>query len=313
MCIRDRYKYLSDILLKEVVAQMEKHSDIMYFPRTILYPYSFNIPTVVSIHDIQQFHYPQFFTRRELKKRKITYGLTAKYSNFIQASSFFIQDDLLKHYPMLNRDQIPVIPEGVNRSTFERKIDFSKIRSKFNLDFQYLFFPAQLWPHKNHMTILKALKHLETEYGKKIHLVLTGARYKNSNVIFKYIDDNEMDYVHYLGKVELEELIGLYQNAKFMITGVLYESSSLPILESAASGTPIIASKTPPNQEMAKVLKINMFDPLDCLELSSLIMNIWGNDEKREDQIVNNLKNINQYSWEIAAEKYIEFFKKCIR
>ena len=44
-------------------------------------------------------------------------------------------------------------------------------------------------------------------------------------------------------------LVALYKKSKFLITATLYESSSLPILEAAASKTSIIASDTPPNIE----------------------------------------------------------------
>jgi len=306
------YKFISDLLSKRITAIINKNSDILYLPRTILYPYNLKIPTVVSIHDIQQFHYPQFFTKRQLKARKISYGLTVKYANYIQASSNFIKSDLLKHYPSLKYSQIPVINEGVNIDKFKIKLDCKAIRDKYNINYKYLFFPAQLWPHKNHITILKTLKLIEEENGIKIPLLLTGAKMNNSKVVFEFIHDNKMNYVHYLGKVEFEDLVCLYQYAEFMITAVLYESSSLPILESAASGTPIIASKTSPNEEMSKILRINMFDPLDYEELSKLILKLWENDKIKEMQIKHNLKNIYKYSWNCVAKEYINLFTKIV-
>jgi glycosyltransferase involved in cell wall biosynthesis len=116
--------------------------------------------------------------------------------------------------------------------------------------------------------------------------------------------------VHYLGKVPFNDIINLYRHARFFITATLYESSSLPILEAAASGTPIIASKTPPNEEMGSILDLNLFDPLDVDNLCHLIYSIWNRDSLIQRQIEHNRHNINYYSWDSAAKKYMEVFSK---
>jgi glycosyltransferase involved in cell wall biosynthesis len=93
---------------------------------------------------------------------------------------------------------------------------------------------------------------------------------------------------------------------------VLYESSSLPILEAAASGLPIIASNTPPNKEMGKILNLNLFesDNLDNLELQ--IINNWRNI-KIQDQKNFNLKKIDQYSWKNIASDYLSNFESIFK
>ena len=115
-----------------------------------------------------------------------------------------------------------------------------------------------------------------------------------------------MDYVKYLGKVSYEEVIALYQNAYCLVTAVLYESSSLPILEAAASGLPVIASNTPPNKEMSNFLQLNLFKSNNLNDLTSIIYKFWNNE--LEDQINYNLKMINRYSWNNIAKNYISLF-----
>src|SRR5262249_27835395 len=145
------------------------------------------------------------------------------------------------------------------------------IRTKYRLPENFLFYPAQLWPHKNHITVLRALNGLKANHGLEIPLVLTGATFSAADQIFGYVKANGMDYVHYLGKVPFTDLASLYRSARFVITSVLYESSSLCILEAAAAGTPVIASRTPPNVEMSRVLDLNLFEPLDKEELMLLL------------------------------------------
>jgi glycosyltransferase involved in cell wall biosynthesis len=300
---------IMEILFGNISRKISRLSEVIYTPTTVSFPYCYKIPSVLSIHDIQQVHFPEFFSEQELKLRKITYDLSVKNASFIQASSVFIKEDLQNNYSLVNSTSIKVISEGVNIPVFRKQKKISYLKEKYNFSNKYLFFPAQIWPHKNHITILKALKKIERETGIQICLVLTGAIYEKSEPIFEFIRLNNMDYVHYLGLVSFNDLICLYQNAEYMITGVLYESSSLPILEAAASGTPVIASRTPPNIEMSENLKINMFDPLNTNELSELLLRIWDNQELRKEQVDYNNINIKKYSWDTVALKYIKTFE----
>ena len=294
-----------------LIGNIKGRSDVLYAPTTVLPYFSGRTPTIVSIHDIQQFHFPHFFSKRELAYREIAYGLTVDRANYIQASSEFIREDLVKNYPHLDRDKIFVVNEGVDIETFSRRKSFETVVAKYQLNpYEFLFMPAQLWQHKNHITVLKALARLRDE-GYQIPLVMTGAKYAAADSIFRFIEDNGLSQsVRYLGVVPFEDIQTLYQMSKFMITAVLYESSSLPILESAASGRPIVASKTPPNVEMAQNLSLNLFDSLDFNELAALLKSIWNDNELIDRQIAANNMGIFRYSWGNAAKKYIEFIER---
>lgn len=304
---------LVDVFFKDIVAAMDDNSDIVYTPTTVLFPYTFRKPTLLSMHDIQQVHYPEFFSRTVLRNREITFTLSAEKATYVQASSEFIKQDLLGNFTCLTPEQITVIPEGVTIEEFSRERDSERVFKKYAIPSDFLFFPAQLWHHKNHITVLKALNYLQRECGLKIPLVLTGARYSASEHIFRYLRENRMDYVYSLGKVPFEDLVVLYQNARFLITAVLYESSSLPILEAAAAGCPVIASDTPPNREMSNILKIELFEPLDESALAELLKRVWDNPVARQSHIRHNTEHINYYRWENAARKYLDFLEARVR
>jgi len=298
--------YISIVGIKKTI---EDSCDLLYTATTTLKFYNLDIPTVLSMHDIQQYHYPDFFSKKELRLRRLTFENSAKTATYIQASSYFIKNDLLEHFVWLDPKQIVVIPEGVNLDEYENSLE-DDILEKYNLPNSFLFFPAQLWKHKNHITVLRALKEIEND-NKKIPMVMVGAKYSSSTEVLKFIKENNMSYVHYLGKVSFVDLLCLYKKARFLITAVLYESSSLPILEAAASSTPIIASKTPPNVEMSRNLIINLFDPLDVKQCANVIKENWENDGRLiYTQVVANREAIQLYSWKNIALKYLNFFKE---
>jgi len=307
------YDLLSRRFYKELATKMTEDIDILYTPTTILFPihYDKKVTTVLSMHDIQQYHFPQFFTSLQLKDRYITYTLSAENVDYMQASSQFIKGDLLEKFPFLKEEQIKVIPEGVNTSMFAAsrgKSDY--IFERYSLPPNFLFYPAQLWPHKDHITVLKALLKLKKEHGLVIPLVLTGARYSAANSVFNFIIDNDLnDQVFPLNKVPYADVVALYRHAQFLVTASLHESNCLTILEAAASETPIIASDIPPNIELQEHLQLNIFPKQNAGYLATLLLKIWNDTAMKEKQAGHNLLNIQQYSWENAAKQYIGVFE----
>jgi glycosyltransferase involved in cell wall biosynthesis len=216
--------------------------------------------------------------------------------------------DFLDHFPSLDENRVVVIPEGVDIALFARPRAHDELRCRYRLPDRFLFFPAQLWRHKNHITVLRALKRLR-DRGVRIPLILTGSKYEGSRAIFDYIEQNDLGHlVRYLGAVPFEDVVALHQVARFLVTAVLYESSSMPVLEAAAAGTPIIASRTPPNEEHSKHLKMHLFSPTDDGELGDLLARVWNDDEIIKQHVEANRIAVQRYSWENAAREYLRVF-----
>jgi glycosyltransferase involved in cell wall biosynthesis len=306
------YKLASNLAYHGIQEKMDSDSDIIYTPSVVLQSFNTRRPSVLSMHDIQHVHYPQFFTWGKRLSRKITYELSACHASHLQASSEFMKADMLAHFPDMLSERVEMISEGVTVESFAERRDTARLCSRYDLPKRFLFYPAQLWPHKNHLTVLKALRQIEEREGTRIPLVMTGAEFSAAPAIAKFISDEAMEYALYLGKVPFEDLVGLYQKAEFVIAAGLYESSCLPVLEAAAAGTPIIAARIPPNEELERKLQLNLFSPLDVQELVKLILSLWDDTTTMTSQAAHNLRNISFYSWENAARKYISLFERIV-
>ncbi len=303
--------FINSIIFKKISKIMDKNSAIIYNPSATLINFNNTIPVIVSMHDIQHVHFPEYFSFLRLQFRKKSYFYTAKYADYIQASSTFIGKDFTENYSFLKRENIYFISEGVSKSEFDidEKVA-SKLLDELGILQDYIFYPAQLWHHKDHVTVLESLKILRDKYNLKIKLVLTGDKFSSSSNIFDFINKYELnDQVLYLGKVPFKTLVALYKKSKFLITATLYESSSLPILEAAASKTSIIASDTPPNLEMGNNLLINFFNAKDPKSLSETIYKIWNDKYLREEQIEYNFNNLDRYLWVSVANEYLKMFQ----
>ena len=311
-CSDRLFKFTNDLAFEEIRELLDAESDVLYTPTPVLRYFNSVRPTVLTMHDIQHVHYPEFFSWPRRLSRNITYRLSARHACYLQANSQYTKKDFLAHFPELSPEQIEVIPAGVNIERFGTPCLTNDVCKRYNLPERFLFFPAQLWPHKNHITVLRALKQVENKMALKIPLVLTGDAFAAASKVFGFAADQSMVYVRYLGKVPNQDMVGLYHKAAFVLAAGLHESNSFPTLEAAAAGTPVIASRIPPFEELAQVLQLNLFDPLDVDGLARLIFDLWNDEETASSQVAANRRQIACYSFENTARKYIQLFERIV-
>ncbi len=303
------YRRMSTRMFKATRQRMEAGSDLIYTPTVSLLCFDHRKPTLLSMHDIQHLHYPEFFSWPRLRSRKITCSLSATCARYFQASSQFIKRDMLAHFPGISPERIAVIPEGVNLEDFSAPRGVWPLQP-YRLAERFLFLPAQLWPHKNHLTVLRALRCLEEQNGVRIPLVMTGTRYSAAPAIFQFLAEHGMDYVRHLGTVPFETLVALYQRAALVVSPGLYESNSLPVLEAAAAGTAVIASNIAPNQELAHTLRLNLFEPVDEEELAQLVFRLWRDERSCREQATHNREQVARFTWENTARQYLGWIER---
>jgi glycosyltransferase involved in cell wall biosynthesis len=107
----------------------------------------------------------------------------------------------------------------------------------------YIFYPAQFWPHKNHVNLLLALRILREHHGLDVSLALTGADHGNLPFVRQTARDLGLtDHVHFLGFVPRSDLTVLYRDALALTYVTFFGPENLPTLEALASGCPVVAS-----------------------------------------------------------------------
>src|SRR5262249_11459399 len=133
------YENTTNFIFRDLRESIDAAADIVYTPSVVLQYFNSRKPSVLSIHDIQHVHHPEFFSWPRRLSRRLTYALSAKHANVIQASSEFIKEDLLRHFKSISPDQIAVIPEGVDVEAFGEAKDLPSLRARYGLPERYLF------------------------------------------------------------------------------------------------------------------------------------------------------------------------------
>jgi glycosyltransferase involved in cell wall biosynthesis len=149
----------------------------------------------------------------------------------------------------------------------------------------YLFYPAQFWPHKNHVGLLLALKTVREKYGLDLNLVLTGTDKGNLGYVQEKAKELGLaDRVTFFGFVETGFLRELYRNAFALVYPTFFGPDNLPPLEAFALGCPVIASNVSGAEEQMGSAAL-LFDPKDSEGMACRIKELHDSPTKREGLI----------------------------
>src|SRR5439155_18935445 len=135
----------------------------LHCPLTVPVP-SAKVPTAVTVHDLQHLAFPHFFSRPERLYRRYAYDRAANRAGLVIAPSEFVAGTLVERLG-LARGRVRVIHHGIDHERFRPD---ERARGNF------LLYPANRWPHKNHERLLDAFALLRRE-RPDLRLVLVGA------------------------------------------------------------------------------------------------------------------------------------------
>ena len=133
---------------------------------------------------------------------------------------------------------------------------------------RYVFYPAQLWTHKNHRRIAEAIAILKGR-GHDIHAVFVGKDHGAGASLHRSIEALGVeDNIHFLGYVDDEMVPELYRASMGLVMASYFGPTNIPPLEALLLGVPVIASKQHTEQLGDAAV---LFDPDDADELAGAI------------------------------------------
>jgi len=279
---------------------IEKNSEVLICPILYMTNFDLNIKTILCIHDIQYTYLPENFSlinncSKDLKLKASVNSC----SNLIAGSSTLAEQ--FRKYFNIDKDKIRIISEGIDLDKFKVKKYSTRYIKNVKLPEKFIFYPAQFWPHKNHMMILEAI----SEIKHKINLVFCGAKKNFYYKIVEYIRNKKIKNVHYLGVISDEELIKAYNLCNLVIVPTKEESSCMLLKESFAMKKNLLVSNTKVFVEYSKFFKFNIFDMHNKNDLKKKIINNYFK-LKQEKKINFNFKMVKQFRWEKIAKNFIE-------
>ena len=259
------------------------------------------IPTVVTIHDLSFFYYPDEFLKKDLYQLKNWTKYSVEKAKKIIAVSNTTKKDIIKFYN-IPEEKIDVIYNGYEKEIHPRgeakkqpKLHLGGVKQK------YILYVGTLQPRKNVGCLIDAYS-LFRNQRPEFKLIIVGKKGWLYEHIFKKVEDlNLKKNVIFKGYVSDIELTNLYKNAFCFVLPSLYEGFGLPLLEAMRFGSPVISSFTSSLPEVGGDACI-YFDPNSPQELSKKLQQLSDNRKLRSDLIKRGRERIKLFSWKKCAE-----------
>lgn len=262
-----------------------------------------DIPYIGTVWDIQHRTHPWFpevssrghWVYREVRHatflRRATYVITGTKVGAEQLGAYYqVPQDRIRILP----HPTPTLPTG-NDAPSPRVV--GAVGGK-----QFLVYPAQFWPHKNHVNLVRALHLLHTRHGMDVDLVLTGSDKGNLGRVKSVVDDLKLTArVHMLGFVTTEDLVWLYRHATALVYPSFSGPENLPPLEACSVGCPVVLAEYPGARE--QLGDAAMFcDPHDPEQMAEAITHLRDHPDLRQNLMTNGYKRA--ASW--TADDYVK-------
>lgn len=185
------------------------------------------------------------------------------------------KDEVIQFYrlPPGNVEVIPFPAPELRQAATKEQI--TSVRQKYGIQNDYFIYPAQFWPHKNHVNLLHALAIIKSKDPSVPNLILTGSDKGNWNYVEAKARDLGVDkYVRYLGFIPQDDLNCLYQGAMALVFPTFFGPDNLPPLEAFANGCPVIASNVSGSEEQLGDAVIG-FNPSKPEELAEAMLRVF--------------------------------------
>jgi glycosyltransferase involved in cell wall biosynthesis len=250
---------------------------------------------VFLLPDIQHEFHPEFFDSRTLRARRLAFQKAYEGAGAIMTISEYARDTIRAHTKVNVFVASPALPPEFERA---RSQNVTPEERALVPESDFFFFPANLWPHKNHEGLFEAARRLRAAGGRDIGLVLTGSPTGWEKLQAQYADLP----IRHLGYVSPALLRLLYERALALTFFSRYEGFGIPLLEAFAAGTPVVCSNTTSLPEVAGDAAL-MCDPNDVEAIAGLLGRVVDDVNLRRELVARGRSRLGRYTWAAAADR----------
>jgi len=260
-------------------------------------------PYVINPHDYQHEHFPEFFSSKELSVRRKVWYEVQRGAAAVVVHSMQTRDDAVK-YLGVPEERVFYAPYGP-LATFPEVDETSarRMAERLKLPERYVFYPALMWPHKNHIRLLEALAHLKGR-GVDVNCIFTDTSGEHWEQVRERIAALGLEQqIRAVGRVSPEEMGALYTLCTAVVVPSLFEQNSGPMLEAIHFGKAVAVSHLP-----ELVASLNgaglVFDPESVEEIAAAIDQLWSSDTDRKEVEERVRRRKAAMTWEPFVQAY---------
>jgi len=199
--------------------------------------------TLSWIPDFQELHLPYYFSPTEIASRRHHHRLRFATAGLV-VSSEDVKNDVARFYPG-ECDNVTV----VHFASFDRfdESRLGEVKATYDITGPYVMCANQVWVHKNHILVIKALAILKAR-GVDVTVCFTGSesdyRVTGYNQFLRQMaaEWGVAQNVRFLGFIPRDDQLNLMKGAAYIIQPSLFEGWSTVIEDAKAMNQFVVAS-----------------------------------------------------------------------
>lgn len=266
------------------------------------------LPSVVTMHDVIWRRFPSDYTAVDRRIYDYKYGRSARIADRVIAISECTRRDLIEDFGV-DENRIDVIYQGIDPIFRPASRDeVADLRHRLKLDGPYLACVGTVQGRKNQFEALQALRAIPAD----VRLVIAGRPTAYARELARYTVDNHLqDRVIWLDSLGFRDLPALYTGAEASLYLSRYEGFGLPVVESLACGTPVVAA-TGSCLEEAGGKGALYVSPDDAEECAHAVCRILDDSYLRTKLVELGMRHVRQFSPENFAKKTMTAYRMAI-
>ncbi len=285
--------------------------DVVHSPSNYSFPDMRVFPNVLTVHDLQHIHFPEFFTQDAWTERESRYRESVSGASHIICVSEYTRMDLHKSYGVPLEKMTTVSEHPFARRVGQsRRAHAAQSARGHGVTGPVSLYPAHCWPHKNHRRLIEAFQMVEAELPADIQLVLTGRQFDDRHEARQLIEaENLQARVVHLGYRSPLEIQALYSRAHALVFPSLFEGFGMPVAEAIIADCPVACSNTTSLPEIAGDAAV-YFDPQSTKGIARALLEIATDEKRRAESVAAGRRRKSAFSSRLSAMKALSVYTR---
>jgi glycosyltransferase involved in cell wall biosynthesis len=276
------------------------------------------IAKVLTIHDLLWPLYSKIADPFHRCMYWLFFERSARQADRIIADSCSTGKDLVRVLKVPeSKTEVIYLGVGAAHRPQESRAAAELIAAKYRVSKAYVLTVGTVGPHKNLITLVKAMRILRERGQLFFQLLAVGAQGRKNSSLLKAVWSSGLtgEDIRFLGYVPDEDLPVLYSGSCSFVLPSLYEGFGLPLVEAMACGVPIVASNTSSIPEVVGEAAL-LVPPTQPEAFAEAILRVRSDVDLRKAMIQKGLSRAACFRWDKAACQLLEcmqnvFAEKC--
>jgi len=308
------YLKIHGIFVNKVLKSLESNIDLVHI-HTPLSPFiKTSLPIITTVHtpmltDYRQVEITSIFSLlSKISARFISYPLEKKLiqsSDVITTVTKSVAQELKEFY--FDSKSINVVENGVDEKIFYPK----KEKSEKNI--KYAMFVGRIDREKGLFDLVECGRYICKE-RPELYFIIAGKGRDLNKLIKKIKNAGLQDRFIFLGQVNKDNLVKLYQNATLFILPSYHEGLPSVVLEAMSCSLPVIVTDVRGNRDLITQGENGIIIPPKEPKKIAEAINMLLGDKKLRQYLGENARNtiIKNYTWDIIANKMLNCYESLI-